>query len=287
MSAVQNPGVKAYKASEAMDVGVRVKLTAGYQDRVSLAGAADPWIGINLNPISSAQATDLYHTSVQLRERSVKMRSGGAITAGARVFGAASGRVDDAAATGRGVGVALQAAGGSGELVEILPDPGVGPFQGLIWETHAASTAVTASATETTFSNGTATIDGAQLLAGDIVHIRAYGLVGTAAGTETVTVKVYLATEAVATTGAVDPTSGDMFALDVFVKVRTAGASGKLSAYGMVSLGTAATATAKPFQSAELSEDISGTITITVTVTNSSTGESVTLENFDIEILRK
>jgi hypothetical protein len=91
----------------------------------------------------------------------------------------------------------------------------------------------------------------------------------------------------VLTTGAIDPVSADIFRAEVDVAVRVAGASGKIQAHGIYNLGAAGTATGKAVCSAELSEDISGTVTIAVKVTNSSTGESVTLEAFTVELLRQ
>lgn len=171
--------------------------------------------------------------------------------------------------------------------------PPVGNLRGLLQRNAllhsiaAASTAVTASATPTTFSNGSRVIDGALLKAGDILRVKAAGLL-TSTGSETVTVDILVGTEVVATTGAVNPAdTGDMFRLDVDVIVRTPGAAGKLLAHGNVALGTAGTVTDKPFCSAELSEDISSSaLTVSCRVTNSSTGESVVLHAFTVEHLQ-
>lgn len=150
----------------------------------------------------------------------------------------------------------------------------------------AASTAVTATG-PTVFSNGTKTIDGSKLKAGDILKIHAAGIVGTSTGTETTLVEILVGTEVVGATETLDTTSADVFVLDMKVVVRVAGASGKLLASGFTCIGPPATANTVPRCSAELSEDISSTgLTVTCRVTHSSTGESTILHTFILEIVR-
>lgn len=151
----------------------------------------------------------------------------------------------------------------------------------------AASTAVTASASATVFDNGTHTFDGSKLKAGDVLRIKAAGIVGTSTGNETTVVELLVGTEVVAATATLDTTSADVFFLAIDVLVRVAGASGKIHASGVQIIGPAATATVKPVCSAELSEDISSTaLTATCRVTHSSTGESTVLHTFTLEIIR-
>lgn len=150
----------------------------------------------------------------------------------------------------------------------------------------ASSTAVTATG-PTVFSNGSKTINGGALKAGDILRLKAAGIVTTATGAETTTVRILVGTEVVATTGAVDVASGDVFRLEVDVVVREVGSSGKLLSHGLVALGVPGTVTAKPFCTAEVTEDISSAaLTATCDVTNSSTGESVLLHAFSVEHIR-
>lgn len=150
----------------------------------------------------------------------------------------------------------------------------------------AASTAVTATG-PTVFSNGTFTIDGSKLKAGDMLRIHAAGIIGTSTGTETTVVEVLVGTEVVGATATLDTTSADVFVLNLNVVVRVAGASGKLLASGSQSIGPPASATLKPLCSSELSEDISSTaLTVTCRVTHSSTGESTVLHTFTLEIIR-
>jgi hypothetical protein len=195
----------------------------------------------------------------------------------------AVGKVDDTG-LGIGVGTALQATTEDGEEFEVAVSKGTGLHHAAI----AASTAVTASAAATAFSTGSKTIDGSALKIGDILRIKAAGTL-TSTGAETVTVDILVGTEVVITTGAVNPAdTGDIFRLEVDVVVRVTGASGKLYAHGTAALGTPQTVTAKALASlAELSEDISSTaLAIKCQVTNSSTGESVVLQAFSVELVR-
>lgn len=155
----------------------------------------------------------------------------------------------------------------------------------LLTET-AASTAVTAG-TATVFSNGTKTIDGSKLKAGDMLRIHAAGIIGTTTGNETAVVAILVGTEVVGSTSTLDVTDADVFVLNLNVVVRVAGASGKLLASGSQSIGPPASATLKPLCSSELSEDISSTaLTVTCRITHSSTGESSILHTFTLEIIR-
>lgn len=286
MSAVQNAGIKSFKASEAMTPGTRVKLTATYQDRVSLAAAGEDFIGWNLSTISSTQATDLAHAQVQLKRPTVKARTGGAVTAGNRVYGAASGRVDDVLAGGPGVGVALQAAGGAGELIEILPDVDAEAPEGLLAVAVAPSTAITAASAQTP-DNGSVTIHGAQLKVGDVIEVEALLSIDTTTGSETVTFSLLLGTETIVATEAPDAVNADVAYIKASIVIRAIGSSGSVSACGLQGNGVLATMDAHPFYKAAATEDISGDVVLKVTSTASSTGESVTLQHFIVKHIRK
>lgn len=213
----------------------------------------------------------------------IQLTAAGAIARLARVsLTGAVGKVDDAI-DGPTVGVALEATTTDGEEFEVAVASGTG----LIGAAIAASSAVTASGVATAFSTGTKTVDGGALKVGDILRLKAAGTL-TSTGSETVTIELLVGTEVVATTGAVNPSdSGDIFRLDTDVVVRVTGASGKIQAHGTVALGAPGTVTAKPFCSTELSEDISSSaLAITCKCTNSSTGESVVLQAFSVELVR-
>lgn len=150
----------------------------------------------------------------------------------------------------------------------------------------ASSTAVTAG-TVTTFSNASRVVDGTLLKAGDILRIKAAGILTTATGAETTKVDLVVGTEIVATTGAVDGVTADVWRLEADVVVRVAGASGKLLSHGTQALGAPGTIQAYPFCTAELSEDISsGALSVLCQVTNSSTGESILCHAFSVEHIR-
>lgn len=193
----------------------------------------------------------------------------------------AVGKVDDSG-LGMGVGVALQATTEDGEEFEVAVSKGTGLYHAAI----ASSTAITA-AVATTFDNANKTIDGASLRVGDILRIKAAGILTTATGGETTKVDILVGTEIVMTTGAVDGTSADVWRVEADVVVRVTGASGKLQSHGTYALGAPGTIQAYPFCSAELSEDISGAaLPVKVQVTNSSTGESVLCHAFSVELIR-
>lgn len=154
----------------------------------------------------------------------------------------------------------------------------------------ASSTAVTA-AVETTFSNGTVTIPKNTLQIGDRIRIRARGTIGTATGSETTNIKVKIGANILFSTGVVDPVSGDIFFLDGMATIRTIGASGTFVSSGLTYLGTSASAAgAQDVPSASFlgstAIDTTADNTITVTCTNSSTGESVTLDELLVEVVR-
>jgi hypothetical protein len=280
--AVQNSGLKAFEAAE--DIGAYVRVKIDSSGEAAIAGVNDEWVGTTEHEVDSGHF-------VTVRMRNVagtrKMVAGGAITALNRVYGAASGRVDDLATGGPGIGQALTAAAIAGEIVEVLPDPSIGEAEGLLAVAVADSTAVTA-ATATTFSNASKTIDGTQLKVGDILRIKAAGICTSTTGAETVKVDILVGTEIVMTTGAVDAANGDVFRLEADVAVRVVGASGKLQSHGTHALGVPGTVTAKPFCSAELSEDLSDTtLPVFAQVTNSSTGESILCHSFSVELIRQ
>jgi len=194
----------------------------------------------------------------------------------------AAGKVDDTG-LGMGIGVALQASTADGEEIEVAVVAGTGLYHAAI----ADSTAVTASAVATAFSNASTTIDGGSLRVGDVIRIKAAGVVTTATGAETVLIGLVVGTEIVAASATFDASSADVWRAEADVVVRVTGASGKIQSHGATSIGAPGTATMKPFCSAELSEDISGAaLAVRAQVTNSSTGESVLCHAFSVELIR-
>jgi hypothetical protein len=114
---VETP-TRAFTAGAAIAQFLRVKLSAG---KLAAAGASD----ISLGVLQEAALADLDIRAVRLRtaQGTTKMVASEAISAGASVYAAASGKI---AATGTVYeGIALEAAGADGDVIEVLPLPNV------------------------------------------------------------------------------------------------------------------------------------------------------------------
>lgn len=280
MSQFNPTGLRAFVAGEALEAFRRVKFTTS--ETVVYADANDFWIGTTEAAVASG-------APVAVKMRNVagtrKMVCASSASLGARVYGADDGKVDDVATGGPAIGTLLDAPSAAGIVGEVLLDS-ESDKGGLLAAAVASSTAVTA-ATATTFSNASKTINGADLKAGDILRIKAAGICTTFTGSETSTIELLVGTEIVATTGAVDGTSGDVWRLEADVIVRTTGASGTLLSHGTYALGAPGTIQAYPFCNAQVTEDISSTFAVLARVTNSSTGESILCHAFTVELIRQ
>ena len=97
-----------------------VKLSSG-KIVLNTATATDDPIGVAL---SDALENDYSGVQFLAKDGTVELCAAGAITAGAEVYAAASGKVQAlpaAAATYRKIGIALGAASGDGAMIEVLP----------------------------------------------------------------------------------------------------------------------------------------------------------------------
>lgn len=104
-------------ANTALAPYLRVVLSSGY---LAAAGAADREIGTLSSRILS---TDTVGAVVPVtREATVSMVAASSFAQYAKLYGAASGKVDDSP-NGNPVGIALQAAGGDGDVVEVMRVP--------------------------------------------------------------------------------------------------------------------------------------------------------------------
>jgi len=102
----------------------------------------------------------------------------------------------------------------------------------LLGASVAASTAITgATETETNFST-TVTIPANALQAGSTLHIIAMGKYTLTTGAETNDLKLKIGSTAIVTLSGINPANDNYFAFDVWVTVRTAGASGTMVAVG-------------------------------------------------------
>lgn len=110
-------GFKTFTATAvAIAEAVRVKLDSS--GTISAAGVGEDWIGVTTMPIAASGSG-----TVQLRSApgTVEVTAAGAITLGAKLYAAASGKVDDAV-NGDFTGyVAAQAAAADGDIIEAIP----------------------------------------------------------------------------------------------------------------------------------------------------------------------
>lgn len=151
----------------------------------------------------------------------------------------------------------------------------------LISSLVAASAAVTATTTPTTYSSFT--IPANTLNIGDIIKVRAEGIVTAQNGTDTLTNILQLDSTTISTTGAIDPGTSDTFIFDAELVVRTIGASGTLVGTGFWTMGAPGTATAKQFILASTSIDTTASHTIGVQATwsTNNAGNSARLDILD------
>lgn len=177
---------------------------------------------------------------------------------------------------------------GAGHL-KVIPSAQLG---GNLYETTAASTALTNTITETVFSNGSYSIPANFLQAGDILHVRAQGIATATNATDTLNAKLYLGgltgTNIVAT-GALDVANGDEFLIDAYIEFRTIGASGTFIANGTDVIGTPGTATAKPFLLGSTAVDTTAAQAIAVSGTWSvaNAGDSCRLDYMTVDLIRQ
>jgi len=156
---------------------------------------------------------------------------------------------------------------------------------GLIRAIAAAGTACTGTTDETTLAS--VQLPAGALHAGDVLRVRTQAIATATNGTDTLTLKLYVGTEQIVTTGAVDVANNDIGYIDCDVVIRAGGASGLLVAAGVQALGTAGAVTAKPFYKASASEDLSGTVAVALTATwsSSNAGNSCRADIFNVQLL--
>lgn len=119
---------------------------------------------------------------------------------------------------------------------------------GVVYSATAASTALTASSTETLLDTSYS-IPANTLVAGSVIKVRFQGIATATNSTDTLTIKLYiggLAGTAVLTGTATDVANNDIFTGEALIQVRTAGASGTMVAVASGNIVPAATRVAVP-----------------------------------------
>lgn len=108
-----NPGIKTFTAGGSITKGNPVKLSSG--NVVATSAAADLAIGIAMDGASSGDTVPV--ALLGNCPGTLRLRAGGAISAGAQV---AANATATAAATDAIIGIALEAASASGDEIEIV-----------------------------------------------------------------------------------------------------------------------------------------------------------------------
>lgn len=151
-------------------------------------------------------------------------------------------------------------------------------------EILAASTAVTNTTVETTFSNGTYTIPADYLKAGMNLRLRGRVVVSAENSTNTHRIKVKIGSTVLADSGAIALAAGEYVQWDLEVTIRTAGSSGTLVASGTLTHNATATVVTIPISVASTTVNTTTTQAVTVTTTASaaSTGNVDALQELEI-----
>ena len=114
-----NDGIRAYTANGDLTKYMRVKLSSGSTTepiQVEAAGAGEQHIGYVYR---DADDTDIVSIKLRTSSGTQQAKAAGAITKGATIYGAASGCVDDVS-SGSAIGVAMDAATASGDIIEVV-----------------------------------------------------------------------------------------------------------------------------------------------------------------------
>lgn len=108
----ENLGIKTFRAAEDLEAYRRVKLD-GSGDAV-YADAGEEFIGITTQKVAN---DEMVAVALRASDRTFKVVAADSFALGAVLYGAADGKVSDSV-SGTAQGIALEAAGGDGEIVE-------------------------------------------------------------------------------------------------------------------------------------------------------------------------
>lgn len=265
---------KTFVAGETLAAALRVKFSAG---TVVKAGANDIAIGVVKYAVSSGDRAIVELISSQ---GTMDMTASDSFAKYALVYGAASGKVTGTANSNL-VGVSMEASGGDGSVVEVLPlfNPNMVASANV-----AASAAITATSGETAFDKSYS-IAANTLAAGDHFKVRAQGIITAQNASDTLIIRSKIGSVEIVSTGAIEPVPNDIWVVEYDLIVRTIGASGTIVAAGTYAIGTVGTVTAKPFLKASATLDTTAASNITVTAQWSSAdaGNSTRLDVLSLQ----
>src|ERR1700742_4406776 len=171
---------RSFASTAALNRYRRVTMTAGV---LAYAGANE--VGLGVLEVTTTTDDEVGAVRLPTAEGTQKMVASGAITALTNVYAAASGKIASSGSVK--VGVALEAAGADGDVIEVLPIVDLG---GLLYNQVAAGTALTNSTTETLL--GSFTIPANTLKAGDLLRFRYQGIATATNSTDTLLHKLYI-----------------------------------------------------------------------------------------------
>jgi hypothetical protein len=141
-----------------------------------------------------------------------------------------------------------------------------GVFPMLALSATAASTAISNTTTETAFSNASFTIPANWLRAGSIIRFGWQGIATSTNSTDTLQIKAYVGSTAVATGTATDVADNNVFAGEATVSIRTIGSSGTFVANASHTKAPAASLTASRVDEITASTTLDTTATVTISV---------------------
>jgi hypothetical protein len=283
MTQENRTGVRTFTAGAALGVYLRVKLDATQQ--AVLAGVDEAGIGTVEVGVANAE-----QVSVRLWDNpgTRKVVCAGAVVAGAQLFGAAGGKVDDATTGGPVLYIALTAGSGNGSIIEAIPIHQSVGGSSLVFANVANSATITNTVAETDFDKSWTSPAG-DLREGDVLDIEAEVTTPATNAADTLILRLKVGTETIVTSPTVDVANDDVGHIKARVVVRVAGAGGNLEATGTVALGVPGTVTAKPFRLAGVAEDLSGAVVVKVTAqwSAANAGNQAVLEHLSIVRHRK
>jgi len=116
MAQYVDANTKGFVSAGVIKLYARVLLGSG--GTITEAGITDREIGVAMTP--AVTSGDIVTVKLRSGHGTVKAIAGAAITRGATVFSAAAGRMSVSASTAFSLGVAMEAAGAIGDIIEVM-----------------------------------------------------------------------------------------------------------------------------------------------------------------------